>query len=202
MQAMSGTQFGIFLDLKPYGPIAAPWPLAKCPANGFVLYKPKFSKAELAKLKPYVASAEYRTLGANHTDYYLAARLARVAGEPAVTIAQLLLRATWEAGPQEDEQGKVKVDTQRYAQYAGEALDAFKAVLAQPADVPEQWQTDQLVALELERRLGRFEEAQARLDALAGRTEFASGTMHTIVELQRKLIAARDNQPKQVPEEQ
>ena len=36
---MSGTRFGMQLDLKPLGPIAAPWRLPVCPGNHFVVYK-------------------------------------------------------------------------------------------------------------------------------------------------------------------
>lgn len=35
--AGSGTQFGMRLDLKPLGAIAAPWPVAVCPKCHFVL---------------------------------------------------------------------------------------------------------------------------------------------------------------------
>lgn len=44
----SGTMFDRSLDLKPIGLIAAPWSLAKCPSNGFVMHQQKFSDDELA----------------------------------------------------------------------------------------------------------------------------------------------------------
>ena len=113
--AMSGTQAGQFIDLKPYGPIAAPWPIAKCPTSGFVMYKKPFTEDELAVLKPYVAGAEYQALQHTETNYYLAARLQRVLKAPDETIAFTLLRASWEA------QGR-----DQYVVYANEALVAFK----------------------------------------------------------------------------
>src|SRR5690606_5477690 len=55
--AGSGTAFGRNLDRRPFGPTPSPWPLAKCPGNGFVLYQREFSDAEIRKLTPLVESA-------------------------------------------------------------------------------------------------------------------------------------------------
>ena len=43
---LSGTQFSQRLDLKPIGPIAAPWRLAVCPQCHFVLYTDELSGEE------------------------------------------------------------------------------------------------------------------------------------------------------------
>ena len=94
LTAFSGFQFGAGLDLMPLGPTPAPWPLAKCPGNGFVIYKEKFSPKETDRLKTIVRSAEYRALTKVHTTYFLAAQLQSTMGEPAYIIANTLLRAT------------------------------------------------------------------------------------------------------------
>lgn len=118
--ALSGTQFGQNLDRRPFGAIAAPWPLAKCP-NGFVIYKEKFADSELKRLKSYVLSKDYQALKTSETNYYLAARLMRQLDVPIEALADALLKATWEA-----EQDS------RYRRYATEALSAFEAVIASP----------------------------------------------------------------------
>ena len=96
-RAMSGTQYGMHLDMKPYGPIASPWPIPKCPSNGFVMYKENFSDQEIVSLARYVASDEYKALKDRHTNYYLAASLQQHMGESELLIARTLLQATWEA---------------------------------------------------------------------------------------------------------
>ena len=62
------------LDLKPVGEIPSPWPLAICPTNGFVFFKLQFSEDELAKLKPFVFSDEFKAMQ-NESPYYRAAWL-------------------------------------------------------------------------------------------------------------------------------
>ena len=97
----SGTSYGRMLDLKPYGPIAAPWSLPVCPTSGFVMYRPRFSAEEVGKLKPYVDSYEYWSMRRTETTYYLAAKLQEVLGEPDETLAFTLLQATWQAESRE-----------------------------------------------------------------------------------------------------
>ena len=60
MVAMSGTQFGRRLDLKPLGPIAAPWPIPVCPKCKFVLYSDNIPKDELDKCQKIVSDAAYK----------------------------------------------------------------------------------------------------------------------------------------------
>ena len=152
--AGSGTSFGKFLDLKPYGPIAAPWPLAKCPANGFVMFQDKFSDAEHSRLEAFVASTQYQEMKKTHTNYYLAASLQRQIDAPLSQLAPTLLQATWEA------------PSSLYSLYAAEALEAYLALLkAEPTD-SKSWVTYQLIAGEMERRLGKFEAAASRFSVL------------------------------------
>jgi len=187
--AASGTSFGSFLDLKPFGPIAAPWPLAKCPSSGFVMYKEKFSDAEIAQLREYVLSEKYIELKSSNTNYYLAARLRAHLGEKPSQLTDTLLQSTWEAehGPQ-------------YKQYASEALDAYKQALVEEPANSKRWITNQFIAGELERRLERFEDAKRRFLMLAKREEVKSGILADILELQLQLVEAKDNQPQMIPQ--
>src|SRR5687767_7310063 len=83
----SGTAYGRMLDLKPYGPIAAPWSLPVCPTTGFVMYRTRFTPEEIGKLKPYVDSYDYWSMRRTEATYYLAAKLQEVLGEPDETLA-------------------------------------------------------------------------------------------------------------------
>lgn len=181
--AMSGSQFGQNLDLKPIGAIVSPWPIPKCPENGFVLYKETFSSAELKRLEPFVLSETYQSLQKTETNYYLAAVLMKHLGAPLQETADALLKATWEAegGP-------------RYKTYAGEALAVFD-LLATPASAatPEQIASYHLLAGEMERRLGHFDSAKRRFDAVL-KAKGVSGTMlEQIARQEIALIALGDS---------
>jgi len=215
---LSGYQIGSFLDLKPYGMLAAPNPLPRCPANGLVMYKSKFTQEELARLEEYVLSEEYQSLRKAHTSYYLVSRLKKYLGAPQNEIAFTLLQATWEAKPGE-----------QYSQYALEALEIYKSMLQshypdsprriaatktpsanrwaasgiQRIEAPDEnilWLRCQLVAGELERRLGRFEEAETRFAELAKLSEIVKGAERGIVELQMQLIKTKNSRPEKIPE--
>ena len=58
----SGTVFRHFLDGQAEGAIMSPWPLVRCPGNGFVMYRDDFSAAEIATLTPFVEGEEYQRL--------------------------------------------------------------------------------------------------------------------------------------------
>lgn len=187
--AASGTSYGRFLDLKPFGPTAAPWPLAKCPSTGFVLYKETFSEGEIARLREYVGSDEYKGLKSDHSSYYLAAKLRTHLGEKPNQLAYMLLQATWEAKSGE-----------QYRQYAAAALEAYKLALAEPYADQQRWISDQLVAGELERRLEQFDSSKSRFVSLAERDELKTGVLRDIVELQLQLIEAKDSSSKMIPQ--
>jgi hypothetical protein len=186
--AMSGTSFGQQLDLKPIGPIISPWPLARCPSNGFVIYKEKFSPKEISRLKKYVASPTYRALRKGNTDYYLAANLMEFMGDNTETVAFALLQATWE----------VETEPKRYNLYAKEALAKYKQILTNPPTDKKKWATTQLVAGELERRLGQFEEAKRRFLDIRRNSDLKTSPYPEIITLQLKLIAAKDSRPHQI----
>jgi hypothetical protein len=184
---LSGTELGMWLDMKPIGPTPAPWPLEKCPDNGFIIYKQNFSKAELETLRPYVQSDGYRALLDSHTNYYVASRLQIEARESSARIATTLLRATWEARGQE-----------QYLAYATEALRWYEQVLKERSPEDKEFVTATLVAGELERRLGLFEQAKKRFLGIPDRKALRS-PLDKIVDLQLELIEQRNAHPARVP---
>jgi tetratricopeptide (TPR) repeat protein len=174
--------YGRFLDLKSSGATLAPWPIAKCPSNGFVIYKSKFTQSELSRLKRYVMSDDYQSMKDMHTNYYLAARIRAHMGDEQARLSYTLLQATWEA----------RSRTQ-YAKYAAEALEAYKASLLKPYANADERIIDQLVAVELERRLGRFDRAIARIHSLIERKEAKEKIYREVLAVQLKLAKTADN---------
>ncbi len=182
--AMSGTQFGQNLDRRPFGAIATPWPLAKCPSNGFVIYKDDFTASEIDRLTPYVRSVTYQTVQKKESDYYIAAHLMQYLGAPKSTFADALLMATWEA--EQDE---------RYDRYAAEALAAFEAILADTSHelAPAQAASYQQIAGELERRLGLFDKASRRFRALIDAPGVRGSELEQVVRQEIALTEAKDS---------
>jgi hypothetical protein len=194
-EAMSGTSVGRYLDFRLHGLIVSPWPLPKCPGNGFVIYKGGFSPQEIAKLTPLVKSAEYQNLQHTESNYYLAAYLRRKLGASRADVAFTLLEATWET-----------YDDPRYPRYAAETLAAMEKLIADhaPSSSPDQDLQRQMIAGELERRLGRFEPAQRRFGMLVrqiGNMPKLSAQQQVLadmVEQELDWIEKRNTQPQKV----
>ena len=188
---MSGTTFGKQLDLKPVGPTAAPWRIPVCPLDGFVIYQKEFSDEELADLRSYVATPEYKAwFKKGETSHYLLARLLEHRHAPEKAVAWAFLQATWQA----------QKDAARYADYASEALTRYAKLAATLSETDEQWPTAALVAGALERRLGRFDDAQKRLRALIARPAFAEGFLRELCDYELVLVGKKDTAAHQMSE--
>jgi hypothetical protein len=138
-------------DGKPYGAGAWPMPLPECPGNGLVLYK-DYSPQEVAKLEPLVASEAYQALRKEDSQYYRAYWLMKQMGLGAEDYLWVLLQASWQVEDRPD------VRKRYLAELAAESAKAP----ARPADL--NWIGMEGRAVNALRELGRFEEAQARLD--------------------------------------
>lgn len=185
--SISGTYFGIMLDFKPFGPITAPWPLPICPTSGFVVYRDDFKPEEFERLRTFVASPEYVAVR-SETPYYRVAKLQAFLGDARDAIAYSLLQATWEAKSPD-----------KYARYARETLASYQDLLASAEKNDEDWLNQQLIAGELERRLGLFEEARERFSGLKNLEPFETDVLADIVALQLQLIERKDSTSYRVP---
>jgi hypothetical protein len=177
-----------YLDQRPVDP-KAPWPLAKCPGNGFVIYRENFPKARLAKLAEFIKTDQYQQLAKAHSTRYLEAVLRKQLGDSPYAVAFALLQASWEATG----------EPARYKQYAGEALAAYDAIA--PESLPEIRQRifKRLVSGELARRLGEFESAEDRFLKMRDTAELSKPFFQKIVELQLRLVRAKDSSPQRIP---
>ncbi|MGE0255362.1 MAG: hypothetical protein AB7N54_05570 [Alphaproteobacteria bacterium] len=183
----SGTSFGAMLDFRPFGAITSPWPLATCPTNGFVFYKPEFSEDDLEKLRPVILSDEYQSIR-GETAYYRAAWILSRTGAERAQIADYLLAATWEV------EGKAD-----YRRYVDELLPHLEALAAGTDEREMRWQLG-VLATELFRRTGRFEQATRHVDDVLA--DAHEGSFHYLLgRYQQELIARRDVRPHPVPKE-
>jgi len=149
----SYSTFGSRPDGKPYGSWTFPMPLPVCPSSGLPIYA-KFTKEQIARLTPMVASAEFKATAAD-TPYYRAAWLMERAGDrPADDIAWMVLQASWEADEKPDLKRKYQ---QEYV--------AKLAALPKGKDLTD-WLWLQARLANGQRELGRFAESAATIDAL------------------------------------
>jgi hypothetical protein len=189
MMDMSGTSFGMQLDLRPIGPTPAPWRIAVCPKDHFPIYKEKFAADEIADFRAWVKTPEYQAI-AKETSYYLTARaMLHRHGRP-LAIAHVLLKATWQVGPGE-----------QYRRYATEALAQFKEAIGQQKTHGDEWLTAELVAVELERRTERWDEAAARIASVRNDKAMQAELPKQVLDKQARLIAAHDSAPHPVSDE-
>ena len=177
-----------YLDQRPVDP-AFPWPYAKCPTSGFVIYRSNFPKNRLAKLQEFVKTDEYQRAAKVHTTHYLEALMRRHMGDSPYSVAYALLQASWE----------VAGEPERYKQYAGEALAAYDAIPLESLPQIRERIFKRLISGELARRLGQFESAESRFLGMRDAAELSKPFFQKIVELQLKLVRARDSSPQRIP---
>ena len=152
------------------------------------MYRRDFTNAEMAKLKVFAASPGYASLS-KEVPYYRAAMLERHLRGSDELVAELLLGATWQARTPD-----------QYTRYATDTLSAYRAVLASAGSDKSERPDRELVAGELERRLGYFWEAQARFERLLNTKELKQGLRAGIVRMQLRLIQDRDAAPHEAPD--
>jgi hypothetical protein len=149
IRAAATAPTGMRPDGKPLGtPLAA---LPECPGNGLVLYK-DYSAEEAGKLAPLVESAEYQALREGETQRYRAYRLMRHLGEEPDNFLWVLLQASWEA------EDRPELRTR----YLAELVEAAGEVPPRRNDI--NWIGMEGRVINALRELGRFEEAEKRLN--------------------------------------
>jgi hypothetical protein len=184
----SGSQMCMRLDLKPVGFIGAPPRVPICPDHRFPVYRTDWSKADIARLRPWVESDEFRILAANESPYFRIARIEERLAAPQQTVAWSYLAASWQ----------VEDDPERYRRYLELALARLGTHLAtatsdstQSGRALSNLQAN-LVAAEIERRLGRFDAA---LDRLVPLDAAGNDTLAPILQRERELNEHRDGEP-------
>ncbi len=168
------------LDYRTYARGADPTRLllTRCPACSYTEYVTDFHKAAPAHVADAVRSPGYRSLVNQDraSDFPLVAFVKGAKGEPSERVGYCLLRASWFSGDigRDDEE----------QQFLREAAECFeRATTSLSISEQERDRTFYLLG-ELYRRLGRFDDALARLDRVRG--EDFSG----LIRDQRNLVRA------------
>lgn len=167
------------LDMKPLGAVPGPWHIPDCPGCGFIIYTAGIPKAELARCGAFVESDEYRR-GARRATYYRTGLLHGMLGGADFTLAQDFLKASWQ---EESEPDKLKEDLEL-------ALRYFTACAASCGG--DEQENSRLMAGEMLRRLGRFDEAKAHFSGLKAEKGFQGNFYADIVDFQLKLCEKKD----------
>lgn len=188
---LSGTQFGVRLDLKPLGPIEAPPRLAVCPECNFVLYTDDVTAEERDKIRDFLQSDKYKRLvKEKHTSYFLLASILTHMGSGDFTVGYAYLKASWQIENRAP---------QRHRAYLESCLTSLQTFIRKTEDRSDNWKTAQVLIGEIFRRLSRFEEAEEHFEGLAEMPEFTEQPFRTIREYELELIEKQDHGPRPLP---
>ncbi|PID66347.1 MAG: hypothetical protein CR975_03290 [Gammaproteobacteria bacterium] len=184
----SGTSFGTRTDLKPYGPIQAPWTIPQCPTNKFVMFKEDFTAEELATFKQIIESDAYKAIPENSSEYYYLAKLYEGSKASHEKIAWAYLKASWEMG------GKDVLQN---------ALNHFEksllAIKASDKNAKDKTITHNMLIGELNRLLGNFTQARKHFEMLkADKLYTDKAYLLKIIELELKLIEEKNTYPEEI----
>lgn len=196
---MSGTQVGMRLDLKPLGPIAAPWRVPVCPKCHFVIFDDEIPAEALTKCKEIVQGNAYKS-NTGRASYYLLGLLYEGLKKDPIDIGHVFLKASW----QEESDGKnLEDDLKR-------SLQHFEVFLKEPQkpkeasqkadDEDNSYETAQLLKGEILRRLGRFDDAKNYLSGLQKLKPFQGTFLADIVRFETSLCDKKDSKPHYVSE--
>jgi hypothetical protein len=185
----SGTQFGMRLDLKPLGPIAAPWRIPVCPKCHFVVFDEQLSAQQAASLRTLVASPAYVSKAKTETSHYLLALIETHLGKSDAEIAFRYLQASWQ----------VEDKPRAYREYLGLSLAHYEKYLADEKASGEGRVTALFLSGELRRLRGEFDQAKAVFARLAPLPEFAASPFADMIRYEQQLIAAKDTAPQPIP---
>lgn len=184
----SSPSWSLRLDLLPVADSVFPRPVARCPRCGLVLHRKPFTANELARLRPFIYSAEYRELPAR-SDYYLLALVRERLGAGDLELAQIFLRAA----------SHTRLHSAEWTDSMDESLRRFDRYLrtAAPRDSTGTWATAALLRGEILRQLARFAEAETHFRSLQTRSALLRTQYADFVEQELQLIAAQDRAPHQ-----
>ncbi len=199
----SGHSRGMRLDLRQLGDVVDPPTLPQCPKCRFPLFSDRLvaqandpAKAQAFKrMRSFVRGADFQMLAAKNPSYFALAQVQEAFGAwgPAVahrTIALSYLRASWQ----------VEERDAMCRRFLEKAREHFVAALAEmdgaEADSANRKYSDLILLCgEMERRLGKWDEAEKRFRDLDS-SGLLKGTEQAVIPaMQLALISRRDSAP-------
>ncbi len=185
--ALQEMRTGLRLDFKQYGSIHTPAPLPECRRCGFIFpdgARGELKDQEIERLRGLVRSDRY-AVARGETSYFRLAVVLEALGRPPEDVAFAYVAASWQ----------VDEEPVRCQIYLARAMVFYDAYLARQEPVTPARTRAMLLRAEILRRLGRFEEAREYLEEIAHHPAMARPAEQNILQQQRDLVAARDDEP-------
>ena len=177
---------GLRLDMKKLGDVVQPPTLPQCPKCRFVLFTESVEEPLLKKLKPFVLSGDYQLIAAKSPTYACLAHVQEFLQAPPIYGGYSYLRASWQ----------VEEKPAICERYLTRAHERFAKVAADLAPGNKDRLNVLLLLGELERRLQKWPEAEARFRALLDSEDLkGDARKQSIANQQLQLIAKRDHRP-------
>lgn len=173
---------GFMLDMQPYGKQFVYRRLPQCPNSAFVMYKDRFSKKEMRRLRVLLGQAGF----AQQPQAYRVYRMMQAAGEPLIRQVWALQQATWLGKPA----------------YKAELVQLLNRYLAQTHIRPRSRLMHLLLKVEMQRRLGQFQAAQKTMqtvDVLLATDEKLRPAIKHIYTCEQQLIIQSNAKPSPMP---
>lgn len=184
---MQELRSGLRLDFKQFGNPHSPTALADCKKCGFVIPdggRDGLDRDQSAVLKEMVRSDRFKA-AEDETSYFRLALALEALGRPPEDIAFAYLAASWQV---DDEPIRCQV-------YLARSLSWYDMFLDRPEPATPARVRAMLLKAEIMRRLGRFAEAGEYLADLAYHPAVASQAHQNIIQQQKDLVDARDDEP-------
>jgi hypothetical protein len=187
----SGHSNGLRLDLRQVGDVVDPPTLPQCVKCRFPLFSDRLTaqasdpKKALAfkRLRTFVMGADFQMLAAKNPPYFALAQVQQFLGAPHRVVALSYLRASWQAEDRE-------LVCHRLLE---KAREHYAAALGERG-VDEKRRGDiELLCGEIERRLGRWDDAEKRFRELESSALLKGTEQAVIPAMQLRLIAKRDS---------
>ena len=178
---------GLRLDFKQFGSVHSPAEVPECPRCGLVLPdggRGELSDAELDTLRELIKSDRYKT-AREETSYFRLAVIYETLQRPPQDIAFAYVAASWQ----------VDEEPVRCQIYLARALAWYETYLVRPEPTSPARTRAMLMRAEILRRLARFAEAREYLDEIAHHPALARQVDQNIIQQQRDLVAAKDDEP-------
>ncbi len=158
-------------------------PLPVCPDSGFPVYR-NFSAEELQEVRKIVRDAEFIKVVEIGNTHHAAAFVEERLSSNAEFLAKLYLWAFWEA----EEYGRGLLMS-----YGMRSLASFRAYFVDASTQDDDWWDAQIIAANLERKLGQFHEAISRLESLP--VEDLPEDSRILTAIEQTLLYARNGDP-------
>ena len=194
----SGRARGLRLDLRQVGDVVDPPSLPQCTKCRFPLFSDRLvtqandpSKANaFRQLRSFVRGADFQMLASKTPSYFALAQVQQLLNAPHRHIALSYQRASWQA---EDREAMCLRLLEKAREHFIAALAGMKPDDARFGEVA-------LLCGEVERRLGKWDDAEKRFRDLKDTEAFQDSRKMSIVAMQLKLIELRDSRPRVMDE--